>query len=308
MNRTRMLAVASVAFVLSVVVTFLTYRMLRDRLQPAEEMTTIVTAAQKIPLGNRLTEADLRVSAWPKTVKLEGSFQDPKQLIGRGAIVAMLPNEPILEAKLAPKDGGAGLATAIPDGMRAVAIKVNDVIGVAGFVVPNTHVDVILSGAVEGQEVSKIILENVLVLAAGQSIEQDPNGKPMQVSVITLLVSPEDAQKLALATGEGRMQLALRNPLDQDKNNPQLVGRMALYAGTLVSQPLILPVSGTGTKARVNVTGPARRRPSPPKPVAVALALPPAPLKPEPRIIEVQLIQGTTSQVLKFVEKPVVVR
>ena len=305
MNRTRMLAVASVAFVLSVVVTFLTYRMLRDRLQPPEEMTTVVTATQKVTLGNRLTAADLRVSPWPKTVKLDGSFQDPKQLIGRGVIVSMLPNEPILEAKLASKEAGAGLTTTIPDGMRAVAIKVNDVIGVAGFAVPNTHVDVILSGTLGNEQVSKIILENVLVLAAGQNVEQDANGKPMQVSVITMLVTPEDAQKLALAGGEGRLQLALRNPLDGDKNNPQLVGRMALYSGTLVSQPLLLPVAGTPASAKGHGNGPVRRKTSP-RPVAVARAVPP--IKPEPRILEVQLIQGTTSQILKFVEKPVFVR
>ena len=189
-----------------------------------------------------------------------------------------------------------------------MAIKVNDVIGVAGFVVPNTHVDVILSGTLGNEQVSKIILENVLVLAAGQNVEQDANGKPMQVSVITMLVTPEDAQKLALAGGEGRLQLALRNPLDGDKNNPQLVGRMALYSGTLVSQPLILPVAGTtGTtaSAKGHGNGPVRRRTSP-RPVAVARAVPP--IKPEPRILEVQLIQGTTSQILKFVEKPVFVR
>jgi pilus assembly protein CpaB len=311
-----MLAVASIALVLSVVVTFLTYRMLRDRLQRPEEMTTVVTAAQKVALGSRLTEADLRVSPWPKTARMEGSFQDPKQLVGRGVIVAMVPNEPILEAKLAPTGAGAGLTTAIPEGMRALAIKVNDVIGVAGFVIPGTRVDIILSGQLANQQVSKIILENVQVLAAGQSVEQDPNGKPMNVSVITLLVTPDDAQKLALASGEGRLQLALRNPLDMDKNNPKLVGQVALYSGSLASGSLMLPappsLSSTPAawhypRSKPANAGPrtASRRPAP-RPVAVATAKPPAPLrKPEPRILEVQLILGNTSQILKFVEKPV---
>src|SRR5262245_3218299 len=147
MNRTRMLMLASVALVLSVVVTFLTYRLLRQRLQPPDEMTTIVVATQRIPLGKRIVAEDLRVAPWPKAAVLSGSAQDPVTFIGRGVMVPMEANEPILETKLAPKDGGAGLVTTIPEGMRAVAIRVNDVIGVAGFVVPGSHVDVILSGS-----------------------------------------------------------------------------------------------------------------------------------------------------------------
>src|SRR5262245_59186246 len=159
MNRTRMLVLASAALVLSVVVTFLTYRMLRQRLQPPEEMTTIVVAAQKAPLGARLTEADVRVTPWPKAVQLDGSFQNVSDVIGRAVIAPMALNEPVLEAKLAPKEGGAGLTTTIPEGMRAVAIKVNDVIGVAGFVLPGTRVDIILSGSLTpgAVDVAKII-------------------------------------------------------------------------------------------------------------------------------------------------------
>src|SRR5258705_1754858 len=128
MNRTRMLMLASIALVLSVVVTFLTYRLLRQRLQPPDEMTTIVVAAQKVALGSRLTAEDVRVAAWPKAAVLAGSAQDPAAFVGRGVIVPMEANEPILEAKLAPKDGGVGLVTTIPEGMRAVSIRVNDVI------------------------------------------------------------------------------------------------------------------------------------------------------------------------------------
>src|SRR5258705_1393787 len=216
MNRTRMLMLASIALVLSVVVTFLTYRLLRQRLQPPDEMTTIVVATQKLALGQRLTAEDVRVTPWPRAAFLAGSAQDATAFIGRGVIVPLEANEPILESKLAPKDGGAGLTTTIPEGMRAVSIRVNDVIGVAGFVVPGSHVDVILSGSpTQGgtTDVAKIILENVQVLAAGQNIDQDINGKPQSAQVVTVLVTPEDSQKLALASTEGRMQLALRNPM-----------------------------------------------------------------------------------------------
>ena len=114
MNRTRMLILAGVALVLSVGVTLLTYRLLRERMQPPDEMTTIVLASQKLLLGARLEAEHLRVAPWPKNAVLEGSVQDPALFIGRGVIVPLEANEPVLESKLAPKEAGAGLTTAIP--------------------------------------------------------------------------------------------------------------------------------------------------------------------------------------------------
>jgi len=290
MNRTRMLMLASVALVLSVVVTFLTYRLLRQRLQPPDEMTTIVVATQRVALGSRLTAQDARLAPWPKAAVIPGSAQDPAVFIGRGVIQPIEANEPILESKLAPKDGGAGLTTTIPEGMRAVSIRVNDVIGVAGFVVPGSRVDVILSGSPTNNaasEVSKIILENVQVLAAGQNIDQDINGKPQTVQVVTLLVTPEDSQKLALASGEGRMQLALRNPLDKDTPNPPLIQRTSLYTGAIVAP--VAPEPPAPRPRRIVVAAP------PPPPPA------PAPVVPEPpKKFQVQLIQGNASQTLTF--------
>src|SRR5262249_51710604 len=140
MNRTRMLMLASVALVLSVIVTFLTYRLLRQRLQPPDEMTTVVVATQRLALGSRIAAEDLNVAPCPTAAVLVGSAQDPAAFVGRGVIVPMEANEPILESKLVPKEGGAGLVTTIPEGMRAVSIRVNDVIAVAGFVVPGSHV------------------------------------------------------------------------------------------------------------------------------------------------------------------------
>jgi pilus assembly protein CpaB len=291
MNRTRMLMLASVALVLSVAVTFLTYRLLRQRLQPPDEMTTIVVASQRIALGSRLTAQDIRVAPWPKAAVVAGSAQDPAVFIGRGVIQPMEANEPILESKLAPKDGGAGLTTTIPEGMRAVSIRVNDVIGVAGFVVPGSRVDVILSGSPNSgaTDVAKIILENVQVLAAGQNIDQDINGKPQTVQVVTLLVTPEDSQKLALASTEGRMQLALRNPLDKETPNPPLVLRATLYTGAVLPAPAPATPAPAPRPRRVVVAAP----PPPPPP-------PPAPVVAEPKKFQVQLIQGNASQTLTF--------
>ena len=122
-------------------------------------------------------------------------------MVGRGVIVQMFPNEPILESKLAPREAGAGMAVAIPDGMRAVSIQVNDVIGVAGFIQPGSRIDLILTGIPkEGMEMaSKIVIENLQVLATGQNVQQDANGKPQTVPVVTLLVTPEQAEKITLA-------------------------------------------------------------------------------------------------------------
>src|SRR6202142_3392403 len=129
----------------------------------------------------------------------------------RALITPVVENEPILESKLAPSAAGAGLAATIPEGMRAMSVAVNDVVGVAGFVTPGTMVDVLVTGALSGSSgnITRTILENVRVLAAGQKVEQDREGKPQTVPVITLLVTPEDAAKLAMASTEGKIQLEI---------------------------------------------------------------------------------------------------
>jgi pilus assembly protein CpaB len=299
MNRTRMMALAGVALVLSLAVTMFTYRVLRNRLQPPPEMGQIVIANEKMSLGTRLTIADVRLVPWPRAVPIEGSFQDPNAVVGRGVISPLLPNEPILESKLAPREAGAGLTSAIPEGMRAVAVKVNDVIGVAGFVVPGTRVDVILTGTPgwgKDIEMSRVILENVQVLAAGQNVDHDADGKPLNVQVITLLVTPDDSQKLALASTEGKIQLALRNPLDLDLTNPVAVERPKLFYSALNQAP-----------------APEAPQPQPkprpvvrkPEPVPVPVVAPPAPQPPaKPTVLEIQLIQGKETKTVTFEEKP----
>jgi pilus assembly protein CpaB len=142
-----------------------------------------------------------------------------QDVVGRGVISAIVKNEPILPAKLASKEAGAGLPPIIPEGMRAVSVRVNEVIGVAGYVLPGTHVDVLTTQnptSAPGDVTSKVILSNVQVLTAGTRLEQDQDKqKPVQVTVVTLAVYPDQAERLALASTEGKIQLALRNPLDQ---------------------------------------------------------------------------------------------
>jgi pilus assembly protein CpaB len=179
----------------------------------------VVVAVADLALGTELKKEDLTVVNFPAGHAPEGAFGKPSDVIGRGIIVSMVKNELVLNAKLASKEAGSGLPTVIPDGMRAVSVRVNEVIGVAGYVLPGTRVDVLATAnpSNQAQDVTtKVILSNVQVLTAGTRMEQDAEkGKPVQVTVVTLLVFPEQSERLALASTEGKIQLALRNPLDQ---------------------------------------------------------------------------------------------
>jgi len=289
MNRTRMVVITLIALFFSGLVTFGAYRMLSRQLNPTrDDMTQIVVAAETLDLGTRVAEPQLRMVPWPKAVALEGSFLNPEEVVGRGVIVPMIANEPVMESKLAPREAGAGLTTAIPEGMRAVAIKVNDVIGIAGFVLPGTRVDVIVTGSADERgrnDTAKMILESIVVLAAGQNIEQGTNGEPQTVQVITLLVTPEGAEKLALASVDGRLQLALRHPLDLVLNDPPPVKRADLY-----------------TQAASSTPKPPVRRVSRPRPRPKPAVVPAKPRK--PRLFEVELIQGSDRETIEFVVIP----
>jgi pilus assembly protein CpaB len=179
----------------------------------------VVVAAADLQLGAALTKEDLRVLSFPSGQAPAGAFARPDEIVGRGLIVSVVKNEPILPAKLASKEAGAGLPPVIPDGMRAVSVRVNEVIGVAGYVLPGTRVDVVATASPTNQPsdtTSKVVLANVLVLTAGTRMEHDQkDGKPVQVTVVTMAVTPEQSERLALASTEGKIVLALRNPLDQ---------------------------------------------------------------------------------------------
>lgn len=246
---------------------------------------------------------------WPKSSPLKGSFSDPAQVVDRGLMVSVQVNEPILESKLAPKEAGAGLTAIIPEGMRALTIQVNSIIGVSGFVMPGSHVDLILIGTppkdvvgAKGEEAaSKIILENLEVLAAGQNVQRDVEGKPQTVQDVTLLVTPEQAAKVALATGNGRIQLALRNPMDKVAAEPPLVVQTTLYTGPTMESPkdpskakgtpekAVAPSKLVASKKPVETarTEFVRKKAIPTK---APVAAPPAPPL---RVVVVELIQGS---------------
>jgi pilus assembly protein CpaB len=218
--RNRIFAVLVLAVVAGGGLAYGTYNAINT--QPVKTVTAptqpVVVAAVDLPLGTELKKEDLTVVNFPVGAAPEGAFAKPTDVIGRGLIVSVVKNEIVLNAKLASKEAGAGLPPVIPDGMRAVSVRVNEVIGVAGYVLPGTRVDVVATASPNGSPhdaTSKVVLSNVQVLTAGTRMEQDQEkGKPMAVTVVTLLVYPEQSERLALASTEGKIQLALRNPLD----------------------------------------------------------------------------------------------
>jgi pilus assembly protein CpaB len=221
MNRNRMLIGLVVAVIVGLIVSNFVYRQIRQAAQtPAGvPMGKVVVASAPLALGTRLEPQFLREISWPAG--------DPVP----GMITSVVENEPILEGKLAPEEAGAGLAATIPEGMRGLSIRVDQVVGVAGFVLPGTMVDVLVTGSAGGGAVTNTILEYMRVLTAGQRIEEDKEGKPVKVSVVTLLVTPDEAAKLTMASTEGKIQLALRNTIDTKKVKPPPVYRSSLFGG-----------------------------------------------------------------------------
>jgi pilus assembly protein CpaB len=166
----------------------------------------------------------------------KGVISKPETAIGRGVITTLYKGEPVLEGRLAPVGSGAGLAATIPPGMRACAVRVNDVVGVAGFAVPGMRVDVLVSGSPSapnnsGEQV-RTLLQNIQVLSAGTNYQQDAEGKPVKVEVVNLLVTPEQAEVLSLASNDAKIQLVLRNPLDRQMAKPPGSQIAALFGGT----------------------------------------------------------------------------
>jgi len=220
MARIRLFAVFAIAIVAGGTFAFATYRYIQGRPAAGVAMQTrpVVVAVANLDLGAELRREDIRVIDWPADSVPAGAFGDPKDVIGRGLIQPVVQNAPVLEGQMASKEMGAGLPPVIPQGMRALSVRVNDVIGVAGYVLPGTRVDVVATVNPTDQHpdtTSKVILTNIQVITAGTKIERGGDSKPVTVNVVTLLVDPAQSERLTLASTEGKIQLALRNPLDK---------------------------------------------------------------------------------------------
>jgi len=219
MNR-RFLSVLLFAFAVAAGASLMLYRLLAHRMEakPAASVQQVVLAARNLEPGTLLKDQDLKTGPWSGVLPA-GALTKKEDIIGRGVVAAMVDNEPILASRVAGRGAGAGLASMIPAGMRAVALRVNEVVGVAGFVVPGMRVDVLISGNPPAGDshlgnLTKTLLQSIEVLSAGQDIKKDAEGKPVSVPVVNLLVTPEQAEKLSLAATQTVIQLVLRNPLD----------------------------------------------------------------------------------------------
>jgi len=247
MNRARIFTVFLIAVLAGGGLAYGTYDYLQNVPVKTVSVPTrrVVVANAPLSLGSELRRDDLATVEWPSSAVPEGAFEDPAAIVGRGLIDSVVRHEPILPGKLASKEAGSGLPPIIPAGKRAVSVKVNEVIGVAGYVLPGTRVDVVatVSPSAKAEDTtSKVVMSNVEVLAAGTRLEQDTkDGKPMQVTVVTLLVTPDQAERLTLASTEGKIQLALRNPLDPESPPTAGISRRGMLLGAVQPRPVMAP-------------------------------------------------------------------
>src|SRR5579864_5744089 len=251
MNRSRLLMIGVLALALGAFVSLLVYKNLQGKgASNSEPGVDVIVAADEIQVGARIEEHDVRIAKFPASGLPSGIYTKRSQVLSRGVIIPIAKGEFILPTKLAPENAGSGLPSLIPPGMRAVSVRVNEVVSVAGFVGPGTRVDVLLTGTPNGSAESQTttVLQNVAVIAAGKSLERTATGEAQNTAVITLLVSPDDAQRLTLASAEGHIQLALRNPLDTRQDDVASSNTKGLYKGLPSLPPAVSPVHHSAPK------------------------------------------------------------
>src|SRR2546425_4668563 len=256
------------AALLAAGVTFFFSKKLNAR-RASRATTQIIASSGELPSGITLAAKDVTLIDWPADVPLGGSFNKVDDVTGHPLLYALGPKEPILKRNLGVEGAGIGLAGRIPPGMRATAVRSNEIVGVAGFLYPGSHVDVLATYTVPGNpgNLTQTVLQDVEILAAGQTIEPDPQGKPQQVNVVTLLLNPDDSQKIQLAGTQGSIQFVLRN--GTDGKNVELHPTYLDQLAGLVKAPT--------------------------RPVKVTKRAP----APEPRYV-LEVIQGTKSTLHKF--------
>ncbi|MEQ1868453.1 MAG: Flp pilus assembly protein CpaB [Vicinamibacterales bacterium] len=285
MNRnSRTLIVVVIAVATAGLASFGVYRAVKS--MPVREVevahTFVVAATHALPAGARVTDADVKLVAWPSSAKLPGAFEKLEQVVNRGVVSALLENEPLSETKLAPLEAGAGLPPTIPTGMRAISVRVNEVVGVAGFVTPGTRVDVLVTLKQQDQtSVTRVVVGNVTVLTAGTSYAQDKSkpAEAMPSSVVTLLLAPSDAERVVLASNDGQIMLSLRNPMDVEPTTTP-----GSKTATLFGEPFLVPPPAPTPAIDKSVR-------VAPRPVRV-VAPPPVVVPPAPVRYSVEAIRG----------------
>jgi len=240
MNR-RVSTILLFAFVIAAGASYLVYRLGSQTKVVGPKTTKVLVAARDLEIGTLIRDTDLVSGDWVGPLP-KGVLVSKDAILGRGVVAQLFQGEPIQDSRLAAVGSGAGLAATIRPGMRACAVRVNDVVGLAGFVVPGMRVDVLISGnspGATGAEGSKVktLLQNIEVLSAGTNIQKDNEGKPVQVQVVNLLVTPEQAEVLSLASNETRIQLVLRNPLDTDTPKTPSTSMASLFSDGAPPKP-----------------------------------------------------------------------
>jgi pilus assembly protein CpaB len=288
----RFISVLVFAFVVAGCASLLLYRLTvsHGNAQAAPVTTKALVASRNLQLGSIIKDSDVKDAPWLGALPANAVLKR-EDIIGRGVTTTIYDGEPIVENRLAPKGAGGGLAAMIPSGMRAVAVRVNDVVGVAGFVVPGMRVDVLISGnppnpnsATQGS-LTRTLLQNIEVLSAGQDFKKDNEGKPLGAAVVNLLVTPEQAEMLSLASNQTTIQLVLRNPLDT---------QLARTPGTAVVELFAV----NGPKKRVDPTTVYVRVPAKPTPPPPPVEVKPAP--PVRQTFVMEVINGNKRTETKF--------
>lgn len=269
-----------------------------------KNLNKVVVAKVEIPVGQKLIAEHLTVAQFPRNVTPEGSFSGVDQkLVGRVVVTRIAAREPITESRLAPIGAAAGLSSVIPEGYRAMTVKVDDVVGVSGFIMPGTLVDIVVvisppTNSGQGEMISKIVLQNIKVLASGQNIDNPKNDREAQrVKAVTLQVTPEQAEKLALATSEGKLQLVMRNSVDQGDETTPGANKRTLLAG---EGAMPVPEPGISSKETKPATPSVARRPRPSRPAVVNTSMRVNVQAPPPPRPTIEVIEGAKKRSVDF--------
>jgi len=262
-------------------------------------LNTVAVAKVAIPLGTKLIPEQIMMVQYPGESMPDGTFDSIEKLAGRVAVVNIAAREPVTEAKLATAGTAGGLSAVIPEGYRAMTVKVDDVVGISGFIMPGALVDIVVviipdEKGFNQDPISKIVLQNIKVLANGQNIDQPKNERePSSVKAVTLQVTPEQAEKLALAATEGKLQLVMRNSVDQGDTPTSGVNKRTLLSG---EHAMPAPDPGTLKSEQPAETKPVRR----PRPIVEMTNPSAAPKTPPAPRFSVEMIEGAKKRSVDF--------
>jgi pilus assembly protein CpaB len=295
----RFLTVLGVSLLFALVISSVFYQMTARSSSPARteqlDVRDMVVAAKPLNIGTTIKPGDVTVSKVPVSAFPKGGFAKVEEVLDRPVVSNILAEEAVLDGRLAPRGSGAGLAPVIPVGMRAVTVRVNDVVGVAGFVLPGMRVDLLVTGRPPSGNLTltSTVLQNITVLSAGQTMTPDTRGAAINAPTVTLLVTPEQAEIITLAGTEGRIQLVLRNGSDTEVQKTKGVSSASLYGVKYVRGSY--SNSGGDLPQEGDEPGQRRRRPAPVV-VAPPMAAPPPP-PPPPVPDQIVVIRGNSRSV-----------